>query len=139
MTNHNALETLPMSDAGDALKIDRLDRIARMMDSAVGIPGTRLRVGLDSIVGLVPGVGDALAFMPAVYIIGSAWKMGVPRRVLARMATNTAIDTVVGSIPVLGDIFDVGFKSNRRNVRLLREHIDSAKIASADIPTQYRR
>lgn len=116
-------ETFPLPDAVDATRIDRLERIATLMDSAIGIPGTRLRIGLDSIVGLVPGIGDTLALAPSAYIIGSAWQMGVPKRRLARMAANTGIDLVIGSIPLLGDIFDVGYKANLKNVAILRDHV----------------
>lgn len=116
-------ETAPRRPLTDQTRIARLDRLANLMDRAVRLPGTRIRIGLDSIVGLVPGVGDALALLPAVYIIGSAWQMGMPGRGIARMAANTAIDTAIGSVPLVGDIFDVGFKSNARNVALLKEHL----------------
>lgn len=123
MAQLDTIDTLPRSAAATAAQLERLDRIARVMDLAFRLPGTRIRIGLDSIIGLVPGVGDTLALLPAVYIIGSAWQMGMSARGLARMAANTALDTAVGSIPVLGDIFDAGFKSNARNVALLKEHL----------------
>ncbi|MBV0911667.1 DUF4112 domain-containing protein [Anianabacter salinae] len=108
-----------------AATLDRLDRLAQRMDSAFGIPGTRIRVGWDSILGLVPGIGDALAIAPGLYIIGKARGMGAPTPLLLRMGTNSAVDFAVGSVPLVGDIFDIGFKSHRRNVALLRRHIET--------------
>ena len=116
--------------------IAQLDRLAYRMDSLFRVPGTRIRVGLDSILGLVPGIGDALALAPAGYILWKARQHGAPRRTLARMAVNTGIDTVVGSIPLIGDLFDVGFKANRRNVALLREHLERKRAALSDGPPQ---
>lgn len=104
------------------------------MDSLFRLPGTRIRIGLDSLLGLIPGVGDVAALMPASYIILRAHRMGASRPVLARMAVNTGIDTVVGSIPLIGDIFDVGYKANRRNVALLRRHLEKKKGAASDAP-----
>ena len=117
-------ETFPLPHANDALRIDRLARIARLMDSVIRLPGTRIRIGLDAVFGLVPGLGDALTLMPSVYIIGSARQMGAPSPLLARMAGNAAIDAVLGTVPLIGDIFDAGFKSNLRNVELLQEHLN---------------
>jgi len=119
MTTHSTNTTEAATSDPD---IDHLDRIAHLMDSAFRIPGTKLRVGIDSIVGLVPGAGDTLALLPALYIIATGYRMGAPKRVLGRMAVNTGIDTVVGAVPLLGDLFDAGFKSNRRNVALLKDH-----------------
>lgn len=118
-------ETFPLSHATDAARIDRLERIARLMDSAVRIPGTRWRIGLDTIIGLVPGVGDTLALAPAAYIIASAWSMGLPKRTLARMAGRTTLDYAVGIVPLVGDLFDAGYKSNLRNVARIRDHLES--------------
>ena len=115
-------------------EIDHLDRLAQRMDSLFRLPGTRIRIGLDSLLGLIPGVGDVAALMPAGYIILRAHRMGASRPVLARMAVNTGIDTVVGSIPLIGDIFDVGYKANRRNVALLRRHLETKKGAASDAP-----
>lgn len=102
--------------------IERLDRISQLMDTALFIPGTNIRFGADAIIGLVPGIGDTVTTAIAAWIVYEAHKLGVPRRVLIRMIGNVAIDGAVGSIPVLGDLFDVAFRANRRNVRILREH-----------------
>lgn len=114
-------------DLDHATRLARLDRLAGLMDSAVRVPGTRFRIGLDSLVGLVPGVGDTLALLPAAWILGQAWKMGAPAPVLGRMALNTGIDWALGTVPLVGDLFDVGFKANRRNVALLRGHLEKQK------------
>lgn len=100
-------------------RLERLRRLADRMDARFRIPGTRMRFGWDSILGLIPGVGDAAALLPGVYLIHQASRMGVRRSVLARMAANAGIDFVVGGVPLAGDIFDLFFKSNRRNLALL--------------------
>ena len=101
-------------------RLDRLERLAANMDSRYSLFG--IRFGWDSILGLVPGIGDVAALGPAGYILLEAHRMGVPGHVKARMALNTAMDWVVGTVPLLGDIGDVWIKSNRRNVALLRDH-----------------
>ena len=106
-----------------AREIEQLDRLARLLDSRFGIPGTRWRFGLDSVIGLIPGIGDVAAFAPSAWIIWRAHKLGAPGHVKARMVANTAVDTVVGAIPLLGDVFDVVYKVNLRNVKLLRDHL----------------
>ncbi len=103
--------------------MDQVERLARLMDTAVRVPVFGFRIGLDGLLGLIPGVGDAATLLPAGYIIYKAHKMGVPRPVLAQMIVNTGADAALGSVPLLGDIFDVAFKSNRRNVDLLRRHV----------------
>ncbi|MFZ1428460.1 MAG: DUF4112 domain-containing protein [Geminicoccaceae bacterium] len=100
----------------------RLDRFAFILDEAFRIPGTRWRIGLDGVVGLVPVVGDVLTAAVALYPLAEGWRHGVPKRVLARMLGNLGLDLTVGAIPILGDLFDMRFKSNRRNVELLRRH-----------------
>ncbi len=119
-------------------EIRKLERLARLMDSAVRVPGTRFSIGLDSIIGLAPGVGDALALLPGAYIIWKAHSLGVPRATLIQMAANAAIDWGIGSIPLLGDIFDAGFKSKIRNVELLKKSLslgtDQAMRASGNSP-----
>lgn len=93
--------------------------IARVLDSAIAIPGTRFRVGLDPILGLVPGVGDLISAAMSGYIVLVGIRAGASRATIARMIANVAIDTVVGSVPVIGDLFDAGWKSNRKNLELI--------------------
>lgn len=113
--------------AGEALA--RLDALARIMDSAVTIPGTTIVLGFDAILGLIPVIGDAISSAIGGYIILEAKRLGAPRLLVARMSANTAIDTIVGAIPVFGDVFDVAYKSNRKNVALLRAHIEQNGLA----------
>jgi hypothetical protein len=90
-----------------------------LLDNAIPIPGTRFRLGIDQIIGLVPGIGDLIGGALSLYIIVEAWRLGVPRGLLVRMGWNVAIDTFVGEIPLLGDLFDIAFKANIRNLALL--------------------
>lgn len=101
-----------------AARLDRLDRLADRLDTRFSLFG--IRFGWDSLLGLIPGIGDVATTVPGVYIISEAARMGASRRVLARMGLNTATDFVIGGIPVIGDLFDIGFKANRRNIALLR-------------------
>lgn len=103
-------------------KIRRLSGISRLMDTAVGIPGTRLRFGADSVLGLVPVLGDGAGALVGLYIVNEARRMGLPREKLAKMIGNVAMDSVVGSVPLFGDLFDVYFKSHRRNVQIIIDH-----------------
>ena len=100
-----------------------LARLEFLLDEAVRIPGTGIRFGLDGIFGLVPGLGDVIAGLLSLVIPLAAWIRGVPYITLTRMAVNIGIGVLVGSIPVFGDIFDIAWKPNRRNYRLLRLHL----------------
>jgi hypothetical protein len=93
------------------------------MDTIFEIPVLGWRFGLDSLIGLVPGVGDAATTVVAIYIVGLAAKIGMPRVTVARMALNVAIDMLVGSIPLVGDVFDVWWKANYRNAALLADRL----------------
>jgi hypothetical protein len=98
---------------------ENLDQLARVLDDIFQIPGTNIRFGLDAIVGLIPGVGDLITGVSSFLIIFAAWERGVSRVTLARMVANVAIDTLVGSMPILGDLFDAAWKANRKNYNLL--------------------
>jgi Domain of unknown function (DUF4112) len=100
-----------------------LQRLEFLLDEAFRVPGTGIRFGIDGIVGLVPGVGDVLAGLLSLIIPLAGWFRGVPYITLVRMAANLAIGVIVGSIPLFGDIFDIAWKANRRNYRLLRLHL----------------
>jgi hypothetical protein len=112
--------------ASRAERIARIDRLATLLDTRFAIPFTKIRFGADSLIGLAPGVGDAVTTALALYIVYEAHRLGAPKTVLARMLGNVAIDGMVGIVPVAGDVFDVMFRANRRNVRILREHLDRA-------------
>lgn len=118
----------------DPARIERLRRIGWLLDRSIRIPGTRITFGLDPLVGLIPGIGDLLGGLFSLYIILEAARLGAPRPLLARMGWNVALDTLVGEVPILGDLFDVGFKSNVRNLALLDQHVQqpvAARRASA--------
>lgn len=111
--------------------VDRLRAIATVLDDAVGIPGTRIRFGLDALLGLLPGAGDAVTGVVSGYAIILAARLGAPPVVIARMAMNVLVDVATGTIPLLGDLFDVAWKSNRKNVNLLeRYQADPQKVKS---------
>jgi hypothetical protein len=106
-----------------AERMARLDALAMLLDTAFLIPGTNIRFGFDALIGLVPGIGDALTTIISLYIVREARALGAPRLLIARMLANVAIDGVVGAIPLLGDTFDVAWRANRRNVDLLQKHL----------------
>lgn len=93
--------------------------LARVLDEAIRIPGTNIRIGLDAILGLIPGGGDVAGGLFSAIIMLQAARVGAPAAVLARMLGNVVIDTAVGSIPLLGDVFDFAWRANSKNVRLL--------------------
>jgi hypothetical protein len=100
----------------------RVRILARVLDTAIRIPGTNFRFGLDPIIGLIPGLGDLASAVLSGYVILTGVRLGAPRSVIARMIANVAMDTVVGTVPVVGDLFDASWKSNQRNVALLERH-----------------
>lgn len=100
----------------------RIGRVTHALDELISVPGTPIRVGLDPIIGLIPIVGDAVAGVVGVWVIGEAARFGLPRLVLGRMAVNLVVDLVIGAIPLLGDIFDFAFRSNSANLELFRRH-----------------
>ena len=108
--------------AGQVQRLQALRAMAQLLDSAFVLPGTTFRIGLDPILGLVPGLGDLVSPLFTIAIIWQARDLGVPRVVLLRMVANAAIDTVVGAVPLLGDLFDAGWKANEKNFRLLERH-----------------
>ena len=133
--------TKPVSSAPDAAiarssGVTRARGLARLLDDLIRIPGTSVGIGLDPIIGLIPGVGDVIGGLMSSYILMIAAQEGVPASVLIRMLGNIALDSLVGVVPVLGDLFDVGIKSNRRNVDLLERYLatpSKTKAASRGI------
>lgn len=109
----------PIEESED---VRRVRALARTLDTAIRIPGTGIRFGLDSIVGLVPGAGDIVSALMSGYIVLASARMGVPPLVVTRMILNLGVDTLVGSVPLVGDLFDVGFRANTRNAALLEKH-----------------
>ncbi len=106
----------------DELSVRAIENLAGLMDSRFTLPGTNISLGLDTIIGLIPGIGDTIGLGVSGYIIARSAKLGVPKRKLARMGMNSGIDWAIGTIPLIGDIFDVGWKANNRNAAILRKH-----------------
>lgn len=111
--------------------VANLEALAWLLDNSIPVPGLRYRIGLESLLGLLPVVGDAIGALISSYILILAAKMGVPRVTLLRMGYNVTVEAVIGLIPFAGDIFDFAWKANTRNVALLRAHVEN--------PTQARR
>lgn len=103
--------------------VESLRRLARLWDSGFRVPGTNIAFGLDPLVGLVPGVGDAAGALVASYVVLQAARLDVPGLTLLRMLANIAIDTLLGTVPVIGDVFDVVWKANLKNVALIEHHL----------------
>ena len=98
-----------------------LDRLAWLLDSSIRLPGG-YRIGVDGLIGLIPGIGDAIGALLSLYIVLRASSFDIPKAVLARMLMNVGVETLVGAVPVFGDLFDFAFKANQRNVSLLRRY-----------------
>ncbi len=122
-------------------EIQKLDKMAEWMDSRFKIPGTSIRFGFDSLLGLIPGIGDTVTLATTGYLISRAHNYKLPWHVKTTMLWNLFIDWLIGLIPLLGDIFDVGWKANQKNVALIKKYIDrsddiqivSAKSHAEDI------
>lgn len=119
---------LPL-DVGERKRFERVQRMAWLLDNAIPIPFTRFRIGLDPLIGLVPGLGDAMGAGISGWIILEAARFGVSKSVLLRMLLNVAIDTGIGAIPGAGDLFDFAWKSDQMNLDLLRRHLGSPEGA----------
>jgi Domain of unknown function (DUF4112) len=119
-----------VSHFSHAARLKRMRQLSRILDSALVIPGTKQRMGLDPILGLIPGGGDTVSAALSSYIIIEAALMGLPRSALMRMVLNIAIDTIVGSVPILGDVFDVFSKANLRNMQIVENHAKAPKSSA---------
>ncbi len=108
-----------------APRLRRMRQLTGLLDNAIAIPGTKRRIGLDPLLGLVPGGGDTLSAALSGYIIIEAALMGLPRSALTRMVLNIAIDTVVGAVPVFGDVYDAVAKANVRNMQIVESHLSA--------------
>jgi hypothetical protein len=108
-----------LGGGGGAFRDENLDLLSRVLDTWFRVPGTNIRFGLDGIVGFIPGIGDLLAGLASCIIVLAAYFRGVPMITIARMVANLAIEIVVGLVPVLGNLFDIGWRANRRNYHLL--------------------
>ena len=104
-------------------RVRRLRRLSQLLDNAIPIPGTGYRIGIDPILGLLPGGGDTVGGLLSAYIVVEAARMGLPRKVIWQMVGNIVFDGVVGIVPVVGDLFDIGWKANVRNIALLEKYL----------------
>jgi Domain of unknown function (DUF4112) len=111
-------------DHAQAERVARLDALATLLDSAIIIPGTSVRVGLDAVVGLFPVFGDVITTAISLFIVYEARQLGVPKHLIARMLGNVFIDGAVGAVPLVGDAFDVMWRSNVRNMHLLHSWLE---------------
>jgi len=113
-------------EAARLARIEHVESLARLMDSQFHIPGTSLKLGLDTIIGLIPGIGDTIGLLVAGYIVGQSAHIGIPKRTVLQMIFNIFIDWLIGLVPIIGDIFDMGWKGNNKNAALLRKHFENS-------------
>ncbi len=135
------MSQLPPRSSGHSIDakastVRRLRRLSYLLDNAIPIPGTRYRVGLDPILGLLPGAGDFLGTALSAYIVLEAARIGLPRASLIQMVTNIIFETVLGSVPVLGDVVDATWKANTKNLALVEEHLD---VPQSNVPQSRQR
>jgi hypothetical protein len=112
-----------MTQGERARALARLSALARLLDACLVIPGLGVRIGLDGLIGLVPGIGDAALAIAALTIVAEGWRLGVRPLTLLRMLFNVALDFAIGAVPVIGDVFDVAWKANLMNVRLIERDL----------------
>lgn len=118
--------SLPSADTADRLA--RIARVAALLDSRFRVPVIGVRVGWDSILGVIPGIGDAVTTVPAGWMIWQGYQLGARKRTLVRMGLNAGIDLIVGGVPIIGDLFDVAFKSHKKNLALLQSDMQRRVI-----------
>jgi hypothetical protein len=117
-----------ITDPEKFAKIEQLRMLAELMDGQFCIPGTNIQFGLDAIIGLVPGIGDFLAGAFSLWLVTEAQRLGAPRWLIGRMLFNVAVDVTIGAVPVVGDVFDVAWKANRKNIELLSNHFRAISV-----------
>ena len=115
--------TAPLFTTDVQARLKRLRTLAWLIDGAFGLPGTRFRFGLNSLIGLFPVGGDAVLGAISLYIVYEAAQLGVPKALLAKMIANVGLEVLGGSIPVLGDLFDMALKANLRNLAIIERHV----------------
>jgi hypothetical protein len=127
-SNLSPRETFPLADV-HAPRLERLRNLTRLLDSAIAIPGTSYRIGLDPILGFIPGGGDTIGLLFSSYVVFEAARMGVGKSTLGRMIINVVTDALIGMIPIVGDLFDFFWKSNRSNMKLLEDHLQLPQVS----------
>lgn len=119
------LDELNLAHEVEAASLARLEALADLMDTRFKVPLLPIPIGLDTIVGLIPGVGDTISFGVSGFIVAGSHRLNVPKRHLTRMGGNMLIDWIIGLVPILGDLFDIGWRGNVRNVRIARDHLEA--------------
>jgi len=127
------LEAMPGMGRDPRSVRQRIELMEQLLENMLVLPGTRFRIGLDSIIGLVPVVGDLITAAMGAWIVWEARNLGMSKWQLARMSANVGLDTALGAIPLVGDAFDFAFRSNSRNLRIIRKHLDRHHPATATI------
>ena len=120
MRDNMTLETTSPLPAETEKRVKHVEALAKRLDSQFSVPGTQFQLGLDAIIGLIPGIGDTLSLCIAGYIVLQAQRLGARKRTLIGMTYNIFIDWLIGLVPIIGDIFDMGWKGNNKNAALLR-------------------
>ncbi|CAC5344386.1 MULTISPECIES: DUF4112 domain-containing protein [Planktothrix] len=122
------------SDRERTIIVRRMRSLSTLLDNAIRVPGTSIGFGIDPILGLIPGGGDILGGVLSIYIVFEAFKLGLPRETLITMVSNIALETITGTVPVFGDIFDVAWKANVKNVELLEDYVNSPELGEKADP-----
>lgn len=125
-SQNRSSQNAPPQDAETRAVLDRLRRLSYTLDNAFTVPVINYRVGWDAIIGLVPGIGDAITLLPSGYLIYQAHQLGTPQPLLIRMMVNVALEALIGTIPLIGDIFDAVWKANARNLAMLERHLGTS-------------
>ncbi len=124
--SRSVLETMNHMNTVERLAtLNRIRKLSRLMDTAIGIPGTKFRIGIDPIIGLIPGAGDVVSTGFSAYIIYLATRFGIPKKDLQQMIFNIGLEAVAGTVPLVGDLFDAYYKSNIRNLAILEKHLQN--------------
>lgn len=126
-------------DPESLARLKRVRHIARLMDTAIKVPGTSMRFGLDSLIGLLPGAGDTATALVSAWTLWEADKLGVSHKQISKMGVNILIDLLIGSIPLLGDAFDFYWKANARNLKLLEDDLRKQNARSVNAPRRVAR
>lgn len=116
-----------MNEAEKRIVMNRLGRLAWLMDDLVNIPGTKFKVGFDPIIGFLPFIGDAAGSVISSYMLSEAARLGAPKSLLLKMAFNIIMDAFIGVLPLIGDVFDFGWKANSRNVKILEQYLEKPR------------
>lgn len=117
-----------MPSSSKKVDLEQIESLSSWLDSKFRIPGTNIRFGLDALIGLIPFVGDSAMLVPQLLLVAKSYHLGISKKVLVKMLANVGLDWLVGSIPFLGDIYDLFFKSSKRNVALLKKHLEKGQV-----------